>query len=164
MIYLKGRNALEELAMINGYVFHGSQNGELTQLKPIAGGSKRYNTQTGDVSVAKTLVYATKHLDSAIFVATIWRRIGASGWSTNGINSDKVDYVFHASPEAIAEAAKPDNVGFVYVLDAQLFTQDDENPYELVLTATIKPYAVVEVSASDLQPDFKTLSPPPHHA
>jgi hypothetical protein len=164
MIYLKGRKALEELAKTNDFAFHGSQNGKLTQLKPIAGGSKRYNTQTGDMSVAETLVYATKHLDSAIFVATIWRRVGASGWSTNGVTSDEVDYEFHASPEAIAEAAKPNNVGFVYVLDVKLFSHDDENPYELVSKTSVKPYAVVEVSASDLRPDFKTLGSPPRHA
>jgi len=154
---------LEQLAVTNRYVFHGSQNGSLTQLKPVAGGSKRYNTETGEVSLAKKFVYATTHIDSAIFIATVWRRIGASGWTISGISSDKAEYEFHASPEAIAEAAKPSNEGFVYVLDKVDFIQDNENPYELVSPKPVKPYAIVTVTASDLKPDFRTLSTPPHY-
>lgn len=163
MIYHKGRKALEELAVTDNYVFHGSQNGTLKILIPIAGGIKRYNSKAGTVSIAKKFVYATKHIDLAIFTAAIWRRYGASGFTTPGTNSDEVNYEFHASPEAIAEAAKPDNVGYVYVLDKKSFIQEEENPHVLISAVSIEPYAVVEISALDLKPDFKTLTSPPRY-
>lgn len=160
MIQLTGRVALEKLAATGKYVFHGSQNSKLTQLKPIAGGSKRYNTETGTVSKAEKYVYATEHLDLAIFIATMWRRIGASGWTTNGLDKDRVDFKFHASPEAIAEASRVDNVGYVYILDRQQFEHDKKNPYEMVCSLIVTPYGIVKVTAYDLRPSFKTLTAP----
>jgi hypothetical protein len=161
MLKLSGRLALEELAASGKYVFHGSQNGTLKKLMPIAGGSKRYNQQTGKVSEAKKYVYATKHLDLSIFIATIWRRIGASGWTTNGLNTSGAGFIFHASPEAIEEAARSDNKGYVYVLDAKQFKPDNENPDEMVCSTSIEPCSVVEVNANDLKPDFRKLASPP---
>jgi hypothetical protein len=161
MLRLSSRAALEELSQTNKYVFHGSQNGELAQLRPTDSGSKRYNTVTGEVSTAEKCVYATADLDLAIFIATIWRRIGASGWSTNGITEDSVEFKFHASELAIKEASKPSNLGFVYVLDKNHFKRDLQNPYELISTSAVEPYALVKVTAYDLRPDFRTLTSPP---
>jgi hypothetical protein len=85
MLKLSGRSALEALIATKRYVLHDSQHGDLTKLKPIDGGSKRYDTNTGTVCRAQKYVYATRSLDLAIFIATVWRRLGASGWTTDGI-------------------------------------------------------------------------------
>jgi hypothetical protein len=162
MLKLSGRSTLEDLLITGKYVFHGSQDGELTRLKPIKGDSKRYNTVSGEVNEAEKYVYATEHLDLAIFVAAIWRRVGASGWTTSGISESRVEFEFHASPEAIAEASKVENIGYVYVLDRQQFEHDKQNPYEIVSSLSVEPYAIVKVTAHDLKPSFKTLSAPPH--
>lgn len=125
-----GRQRLEALANRGDYVFHGSPTASIEEFVPQAVQSRAEHNGTPIKYGDEKYVFATANIDVAIFAAVVFKRAGSSGWYTNQYEDGRIEFTFHASPEAKAAAEKA--TGYVYALPRRSFAPGRAISLELV--------------------------------
>jgi hypothetical protein len=148
------KQKLLELEKEGKYLFHGSPESNLEELKP----HQAYTVPEGEKDMVKDgepCIAATPYLDIAIFKALITK--GESSFSVSATSREDAIIKLKANEEAI-ETAK-NTKGCVYVLDKIGLVPISGNNYcmEWRSKTSVKPLRVFEVSYEDLPANIEII-------
>lgn len=107
-----------------GYLFHGSHNGEITQLEPRpATDTDVTNTFNNDRAIFATDLFCSSLIFAIISRSYIPDDLQKCEWSTNWSEEEGVTKVSAHLHESWKPYIEVNNFGYVYVLPAESFTE-----------------------------------------
>lgn len=116
---VSSREQLEQfMGLEDQFLFVGAPQKGIEKLVPHQ--SKTHTTSpSGEQATPIEALFATSHLEVAIFAAAVWSRDGWSGWHTYDASSP-VSHEFYAAPVVLRDALLG-NGGSVYLVERQPF-------------------------------------------
>lgn len=141
---------LRKLETEGKYVFHGSEDANITTFEP----RQAYSFENGKkVEDDKPAVHASPFADVAILMALINRKNCPGGFDS-GFKYVEGKAVLHVSKHGLDQLTN-DTKGYVYV-----FTMDDFAPrgkLQSISYVEVKPIKVIEVTKDDLPKDIQII-------
>jgi hypothetical protein len=131
----------------NGYLLHGSPNGNIDTFEPMKPGDNRggWTSQEG--------VYATSKIQPIFFA--IVHRDGVVGSTSTQVSRDREEITYRASRDIIEQGAiKP---GWVYIFEKKGFSPNPNGSGEWVNPNPVKPLGKVPVEPEDLDHPIEVI-------
>lgn len=143
-----GRERLKSLELENRYVFHGSENPNISVLEP----RQAYTVVDGEnLEDDKPAIHASPISEIAIFMAIVNMKNCPLGFNS-GFEHRNSKTILHASKESL-DQLNENSKGYVYVLP-----KEDFSPRGAVQSISYKessPLQIVEVTKSDLPKEIE---------
>jgi len=112
--FSQNREQLERYNSSEEFLFVGARTSNIETLVPRTP-STMARLENGEMLPPTKAVFATEHLDVAIFAAAVWSRDGWSGWHTYD-DDQRIPHEFYAAPVVLRDALLGDG-GSVYVVE-----------------------------------------------
>lgn len=144
-----GRELLKNLEAEHAFVFHGSENPNISKLEP----RQAYTMVEGQrVEDEKPAVHASPLSDIAILMALINRKNCPNGFDSGFQSNQEGKLIMHATQEALDQLTS-DSRGYVYVFSKDVFTPRGRT--QAVSYQEVKPLQIVEVTKGDLSEEIE---------
>jgi len=144
-----GREILKNLEAEGKYVFHGSENPDISALEP----RQAYTVVEGQkVEDEKPAVHASPLSDVAILMSLINLKNCPHGFDSGFHSNQEGKLVMHATQEAL-DQLDSDSRGYVYVFKKEDFVPRGRT--QAISYQEVKPVQIIEVTKEDLSEEIE---------